>query len=175
MDISIDNKVNYLTDENKYIALISILGGSHMVQTYRLGHQKNMGEKKNFFCCICTMRLFLSQINNLPLYNEVRHRQMFCLIEDLVCAQKTFDIKPTVYITQMNFPSFCFFHKEPQDTGQKGCLEIVQSSTYSGQVKQLAAWAAVEQLQSRKGLSFAQVEFIVLVCAHCLLPCCWHH
>lgn len=31
MDISIDNKVNYLTDENKYIALISILGGSHMV------------------------------------------------------------------------------------------------------------------------------------------------
>lgn len=30
MDISIDNKVKYLTSKNKYIALISVLG-SHIV------------------------------------------------------------------------------------------------------------------------------------------------
>lgn len=29
MDISIDNKVNYLTGENKYIAKVFMLGGSH--------------------------------------------------------------------------------------------------------------------------------------------------
>lgn len=29
MDILIDNKVNYLTGENKYIALISMLSDSH--------------------------------------------------------------------------------------------------------------------------------------------------
>lgn len=125
-----------------------------------LGIRKGTGEKKNLLCCICTMSLFLSQINNLPSYNEVRHRQLFFLIEGLVWAQKTADIKPTVYNTQMYLPSFCLFHKELQDTWlERVSGGFLVQDTYPDQVKELAAWTAVEQPQSRKGLYFVQVEF----------------